>query len=82
MVAEKKRHKKSDSQTVAFQVPSSGETVLHAFSAPKILLFFVLSLPKSVVFHLPDEFWLSLYFLSSEQLPVPDPFHCLNHKTR
>ncbi|EVU00510.1 hypothetical protein D018_2394 [Vibrio parahaemolyticus VP2007-007] len=56
--------------------------MLHAFSAPRILLFFVLSLAKSVVFHLPDEFWLSLYFLSSEQLPVPDPFHCLNHKTR
>ncbi|CDT73625.1 conserved hypothetical protein [Vibrio diabolicus] len=63
-------------------MPSIGETVLHTFGAPMIPLFFELSLPKRVVFHLPDEFWLSVYFLSTEQLPVPDPFHCLNRQTR
>jgi hypothetical protein len=71
--------------TVKLPLPNAilcGETVLHALSAPIILLFFELSLPKSVVFHLPDEFWLSINFLSSGQLPVPDPFHCLNRQTR
>ncbi|GAJ72102.1 hypothetical protein JCM18904_2904 [Vibrio sp. JCM 18904] len=56
--------------------------MLHTFGAPMIPLFLELSLPKRVVFHLPDEFWLSVYFLSTEQLPVPDPFHCLNRQTR
>ncbi|PQJ44035.1 hypothetical protein BTN99_17885 [Vibrio campbellii] len=46
--------------------------------APRILLFFELSMPKSVVLHLPDEFWLSFYFLSTELLPELDPFRCLN----
>ncbi|MDV5100790.1 hypothetical protein RYH74_26370, partial [Pseudomonas sp. LSJ-87] len=55
-----------------------GETVLHSFGAPRILLFFELSMPKSVVLHLPDEFWLSFYFLSAELLPELDPFRCLN----
>ncbi|EKM12280.1 hypothetical protein VCHENC01_2719 [Vibrio harveyi] len=52
--------------------------MLHSFGAPRILLFFELSLPKSVVLHLPDEFWLSVYFLSTELLPELDPFRCLN----
>jgi hypothetical protein len=49
--------------------PISGETVLHTSGAPRILLFFKLSLPKSVVLHLPDEFWLSFHFLFTELLP-------------
>ncbi|MDF2154016.1 hypothetical protein P2G85_09880 [Vibrio sp. CAU 1672] len=59
----------------------NGETVLHSFGAPTFLLFFKLSLRQSVVSHHPDEFWLSICFLSSGQHPVPDPFRRLNHQT-
>ncbi|BAC92953.1 hypothetical protein [Vibrio vulnificus YJ016] len=54
------------------------KTVLHSFSAPIIHLFFVLSMPKGVVRHLPDDFWLSIDFLYHGLLPKPDPLPCLN----
>ncbi|ADV87914.1 hypothetical protein VVMO6_02892 [Vibrio vulnificus MO6-24/O] len=38
----------------------------------------MLSMPKGVVRHLPDDFWLSIDFLYHGLLPKPDPLPCLN----
>ncbi len=52
-------------------VTERDKTGSHSIGAPRVPLFFELSLPKSVVCHRPDEFWLSVVTSCSwaNQLP-------------